>query len=103
MAGVLKTQLSKGKRKRGSRVGFAPFFSEIRSRHTARAMSVSEAPPCVSDPLGAVARLFDAAVGAAGGIDALDADWGVRSAFQTALSQPGVLEKVRHAYQTNVR
>ena len=53
---------------------------------------MSPLPPCVSDPLAAVAELFESAASAAEP-DA-DGDWGVKAQFQAALAQPGVLERV---------
>ena len=52
----------------------------------------SALPQCVLDPLGTVAELFDAA--ASSGASAEDADWGVRSRFNEALSRPGVMSRV---------
>jgi hypothetical protein len=52
----------------------------------------SALPQCVLNPLGTVAELFDAAASA--GAPAEDADWGVRSRFNEALSQPGVMSRV---------
>jgi hypothetical protein len=47
----------------------------------------------VSDPLGSVRALFDAASSASDDF-AADGDWGVKAMFQASLSAPGVLEQV---------
>ena len=51
-------------------------------------------PPCVSDPLGTVSALFDAASRSADPRALEDGDWGVRATFERALGEPGVLARV---------
>ena len=45
----------------------------------------AQLPRCVTDPLGTVSSLFDAAV-ASPAAGAEDGDWGVRAAFREGLS-----------------
>jgi hypothetical protein len=52
-----------------------------------------ELPPCVADPLAAVAELFNSAASGSSE-DGSDGDWGVKAQFVAALAQPGVLEAV---------
>ena len=51
-------------------------------------------PPCVSDPLGTVSALFDAASRSADPRALEDGDWGVRATFERSLGEPGVLARV---------
>ena len=51
-------------------------------------------PSCVTDPLGAVASAFDAAIGSGDTAPDQDGDWGIKATLQEALDRPGVMEQI---------
>ena len=60
----------------------------------------SQLPRCVTDPLGTVSSLFDAAV-ASPAAGAEDGDWGVRAAFREGLAQLGSRALVERVPEIN--